>query len=149
MDRRGHGWFVLQFAFFLALLAAPFLQRSAAPRLLHVLGLGVLGSGLGIAAAVYRALGSSHSPWTTPTPDGHLVTSGIYRWLRHPIYAGWCLGALGGALLTGSWLGTYVTAALMVFYDLKARAEERYLVQQYAEYAMYARHVSRFVPGIY
>lgn len=147
--RRGRVWFALQFAFFLALLAAPFLQRREAPRLLRVLGLGVLASGCGVGAAGYRALGGSHSPWTTPIAGGRLVTTGIYGWMRHPIYAGWCLGALGGTLLTGSWLGTGVSAALMVFYDLKAREEERLLAERYPEYRAYTRQTSRFVPGAY
>jgi protein-S-isoprenylcysteine O-methyltransferase Ste14 len=69
-------------------LATPFLQRVAVPRLLGVLGLGVLASDVTVAVAGYRALGSSHSPWTTPAADGRLVTAGIYRRLRHPIYAG-------------------------------------------------------------
>jgi Phospholipid methyltransferase len=93
---------------FLALLAAPFLQHLDAPLLVRLLGLVLLAGGIVVAVAGYRALGSSHSPWTTPIDDGRLVKTGIYARIRHPIYTGWCLGALGGELLAGSILGVGV-----------------------------------------
>jgi protein-S-isoprenylcysteine O-methyltransferase Ste14 len=149
MDRRDYAWFAAQLVLFAAALAAPIVQRSPIHPLVRLLGIGLLGGGGTIAAAAYRALGASHSPWSTPLPDSHLVTSGIYRRVRHPIYLSWCLASVGAALLSGSLVELAVAAALTVFYDRRARAEERLLAASHAAYPDYVRSSSRFVPTIY
>jgi protein-S-isoprenylcysteine O-methyltransferase Ste14 len=142
-------WFGVQSLLFAGMLAAPVLQRGRVSRTVRVTGSMVMAGGVGVAAAGYAALGSSHSPWSTPVSDGGPITSGIYRRVRHPIYLGWFLGAVGGALLTGSRLGLLVAAALGFFYDSRARAEERLLAARYPTYAGYVRASRRFVPGLY
>lgn len=47
-------------------------------------------------------------------PPPVYVSQGPYRWLRHPIYAGFCLAAAGAALATGSRGGTWVVAPMVV-----------------------------------
>jgi protein-S-isoprenylcysteine O-methyltransferase Ste14 len=149
MSRRDRMWFGSQFVLFVAMLAAPVLQRQRPPWIARLLGIVLLAIGGGVAGAGYRALGRSHSPWSTPVAGGRLITSGIYRWVRHPIYVGWYLGALGEALVSGSMLGLGIAAALAAFYDLRSREEERLLAERYGTYAAYLGSSSRFVPGIY
>ena len=82
---------------------------------------------------------------------GHqLATGGPFRFLRHPIYAGLNLLALGTAV----WIPTANIAASMLLIllgsDLRARAEEKLLTRVFgAAYTEYCRHTSRFLPGIY
>jgi protein-S-isoprenylcysteine O-methyltransferase Ste14 len=82
---------------------------------------------------------------------GHrLATEGPFRHIRHPIYAGLDLLAIGSAL----WVPTLTlwAAALLMFVggDLRARAEERLLRQVFgAAYDDYRARTSRFVPGLY
>ena len=96
MNRRGGPWFVVQFLSFVALLGAPMVRRRRPALVVRVLGLGLLGAGAAVAVAGYRDLGESHSPRTTPNEERcGLVMTGIYGHVRHPIYAGWCLGSLG------------------------------------------------------
>jgi protein-S-isoprenylcysteine O-methyltransferase Ste14 len=78
-----------------------------------------------------------------------LVTTGIYGHVRHPIYAGWCLRSLGFEAVTGSLPGVSVAAALFVFYDLKAREEDRRVADRYPGAVRYRAEVKRFVPGVY
>jgi protein-S-isoprenylcysteine O-methyltransferase Ste14 len=146
---RGRLWFAVQFGLFLALLAAPLLQRFDAPPVLRALGSATLLAGILVAVAGYRALGARHSPWTAPIDGGEIVTTGVYGRIRHPIYAGWCLGALGFELLTGSLLGVGFALALVVYYDLRAREEERLLRARYPAYVAYQRRAKRFIPGLY
>ena len=149
-SQRGGVWFALQSAFLLALLGSPFIDRRRPPPAARILGLSLVASGAGVAVAGYRELGVSHSPWTTPAgDDGRLVTTGIYGRLRHPIYAGWCLGSLGLEVLAGSRLGGGVVGALMVFYDLKSREEDKLLAARYPCAGDYRAAVKRFIPGIY
>ena len=146
--RRETGWLILQSAFFVAMLGSPLVERRAPAALTRLGGLGLLLAGVGVAMSGYRALGRSHSPWTEPTGEG-LVTTGIYGQVRHPIYAGWCLGGLGFEILFGSWLGVGVVGGVAVFYDLKAREEEKLLDERYPDGASYRAAVDRFVPGVY
>jgi protein-S-isoprenylcysteine O-methyltransferase Ste14 len=83
--------------------------------------------------------------------QGHqLATGGPFRLMRHPIYMGLNLLALGTAI----WVPTaivWVGFALMVLgSDLRARAEEKLLEQSFGEpYRSYLARTQRFVPGIY
>lgn len=83
--------------------------------------------------------------------EGHqLATGGPFRFVRHPIYLGLNLLALGTAvwiptaILWGSWL------LMIVGSDLRARAEEKLLAQVFGTtYSEYCNRTSRFLPGIY
>ena len=82
---------------------------------------------------------------------GHeLATGGPFRYVRHPIYLGFDLLALGSAI----WISTptlWVAVVLMVGgSDLRARAEERLLRATFGEaYEAYRARTRRFVPGVY
>jgi protein-S-isoprenylcysteine O-methyltransferase Ste14 len=83
-------------------------------------------------------------------PGHELVTGGPFRFVRHPIYLGLNLLAVG----TACWVPTvtvWVGAALMVLSsDLRARAEEALLTRVFGPvYAEYRSRTSRFVPGVY
>lgn len=69
--------------------------------------------------------------------------------MRHPIYLGWSVTAFGTSLLSSSLLGLVVAATITIFYDVRARHEERLLVQRYPSYAQHALSSSRFIPGVY
>ena len=94
-------------------------------------------------------LGESLTPMPRPRSDARLIESGVYRRLRHPIYAGLMLGGLGWAALTASLPAFLVGLLLALFLDAKARREEAWLLERYAGYADYRRRSKRFLPGIY
>jgi len=96
-----------------------------------------------------RDLDRSISPMPRPTETSVLIQDGIYRRLRHPIYAGLILVALGWSLLMASLAALVLALLLAVILDLKARREEVWLRERYPGYAAYATHTKRFVPGIY
>ena len=82
---------------------------------------------------------------------GHqLATEGAFRLLRHPIYMGMNLLALG----TATWAPTVLTwagfALVVIGSDLRARSEEALLLGVFGPvYADYCRRTKRFVPGLY
>lgn len=82
---------------------------------------------------------------------GHqLATSGPFSLVRHPIYAAFCLLALGSFL----WIPNEVTLAglvlIVLFGDIRGRAEEKLLEQAFgAEYVDYKKRVARLVPLVY
>ncbi len=82
---------------------------------------------------------------------GHeLATGGPYAFVRHPIYAGMNLLALGTAVWIPTPL-TWISVALMILgSDLRGRVEERVLTEAFGEqYRAYCARTRRFLPGLY
>jgi protein-S-isoprenylcysteine O-methyltransferase Ste14 len=78
-----------------------------------------------------------------------LVTSGLYRWVRHPIYLGEFLAFLGILTLTISPYSVSVYAAFMVLQLRRMVMEERTLAAAYPEYDEYRTRTARLLPGVY
>jgi len=149
MEQRGKAWFIFQLILFCSILIVPVIERVEFPLWLRAIGLALLVCGVIITVLGYRTIGRSHSPWTNPIEDGHFTSTGIYSCVRHPIYVGWIVGTLGWELLANSLLGVGITVVLLVFYDLKSREEEKWLVEKYPDYSGYKDRVKRFVPWVY
>ena len=77
------------------------------------------------------------------------MTTGLYRFVRNPIYAGVIAAMLGASLGAGSWLAIVLTFVLAVVLDLKTRLEEVYLRERFPDYATYAERTKKFIPGVY
>ncbi len=83
--------------------------------------------------------------------DHRLVTHGIYRRVRHPMYLGLFLYSLGQALVLPNWLaGPSYLVTFGVLYVLRVGAEERMMRDRFgADYEAYARSTKRLVPGLW
>jgi protein-S-isoprenylcysteine O-methyltransferase Ste14 len=89
--------------------------------------------------------------WGTPMSqreNPELVTSGPYRFVRHPIYSGILVAGLGTAVaLNWKWLIVAVLAGAYFVYS--ATIEERYLIEQFPDaYPTYKRSTKMLVPFI-
>jgi protein-S-isoprenylcysteine O-methyltransferase Ste14 len=82
---------------------------------------------------------------------GHaLCVDGPYRFVRHPIYLAMDLWAVGSALTCPTAATIAGAAVIFVGSDLRARAEEGFLVAVFGdEYRAYAARVRRLLPGVY
>jgi protein-S-isoprenylcysteine O-methyltransferase Ste14 len=95
-------------------------------------------------------LGRRFSGLVAIQPGHKLVTSGIYRLIRHPSYLGLLLGALGWALAFRSGVGVILAALNLIPLVARMNAEEALLTSEFgAEYGNYRAHTSRLIPGIY
>ena len=80
----------------------------------------------------------------------HLVTSGPYRYVRHPAYAAFPFLMVGSGLAPGSWLAALIGLLLVVPVLRRAALEDRVLREQLEGYAAYARQVRyRMFPGVW
>ena len=79
-----------------------------------------------------------------------LVTTGPYRLVRHPIYLGLALLALGGALAFSNWAAVLiVVCGLVPTFAWRARAEETLLCRTFGEtYALYRKHTKMIIPRV-
>lgn len=146
---RGEGWVVAQMLLLLAILGAPpelgGLERLPGWVRIPGLLLGLLGGVIGVLGI--RALGTNLTAFPRPKDDAELVEHGIYGVVRHPIYSGLVVAATGYALLRTSIPSLILSLVLGVFFDQKARREERWLEARYPGYGDYCRRVrGRIIP---
>lgn len=107
----------------------------------------VLGSGVLITACL--GLGRSLTPLPFPKEGSSLVQTGLYGIVRHPIYSGGLVLAIGWAMRVQSWFTLGYVFLLFLFFDLKSRREEAWLTQRFPEYADYRRRVRKLIPFLY
>jgi len=112
-------------------------------------GLALLLGGAGLAVGGAVKLGAALTPLPCPAADSVLRETGAYRLVRHPMYCGVILAAFGWALLSRGWLTLGYAAAGCVFLDVKARREEKWLLERFPGYAAYQRRVRKLVPFVY
>jgi protein-S-isoprenylcysteine O-methyltransferase Ste14 len=80
----------------------------------------------------------------------HVVDTGPYAWVRHPMYASAIFYLIGMPLLLGSAWGLAVVPVIVIGISLRSIAEERKLARELAGYADYMRHVPyRIVPFVW
>ncbi len=124
-------------------------QGDEPPLAFRLLGTAACVAGLLVIGWGSVALGSFLTPFPRPTERHELITGGPFRWVRHPIYSGVLLTALGACLISGSWLALAFWLALCVLFDLKSRREELWLAQRHPAYLEYRNRTRKFVPLVY
>lgn len=112
---------------------------AVAGRVLQLVGLVVL-------ALALVNLGTSLTALPTPTPHSTLKTTGLYRFVRHPIYTGVLALVLGSAVVSANPWSLACALGLTGWFGWKARWEEARLRRRYPDYAAYAARTPRFVP---
>jgi protein-S-isoprenylcysteine O-methyltransferase Ste14 len=108
----------------------------------------LLVGGLLFLSAIFR-LGSNLTAVPYPKEQGMLVETGPYRLVRHPMYCGMILLALGWAFLVHGWLTIGYAVGLLLLFDVKSRREEKWLKEKYPGYFSYQKRVRKLIPLIY
>lgn len=115
---------------------------------LTMAGIVVASAGLVLFLAGAVALGRSLTPLPRPKDEASMRERGAYRLVRHPIYGGAILVAVGWSM-AGTPLALVPTALLVALLEMKSRRKEAWLVDRYTGYEAYRRRVRWwFVPGI-
>jgi len=79
-----------------------------------------------------------------------LVDSGVYAWVRHPLYLGILLFCLVFILISISLVSIAIWIAFFVFFDRMATYEEKSLIEILGEpYIAYQRRVSKWLPKVW
>lgn len=86
----------------------------------------------------------------TVAKDQRIISTGLYGWVRHPMYAGALVLFIGIPLALGSWWGLVLVPPLLLGLVMRLTDEERHLTGHLEGYADYRRQVRfRLVPGIW
>lgn len=77
-----------------------------------------------------------------------LVSHGVYRWIRHPMYASiWLWGLAQGMMLANWFAGWAVMPAFAAMYFIRTPREERLMLEEFGDgYRKYARRTGRIFP---
>lgn len=106
--------------------------------------------GITIAIIARRRLGENWSSGVVLKEDHELMTTGLYRYVRHPIYSGVLLMGLGTAVVMGKVYAITVFVVVLVFIGFKVRREEKVLTKHFPnEYPGYKSRVKAIIPFVW
>ncbi len=150
VGERGETYVIAQFSllFCIAIGTVPFVGVL----LTSILGPAFIVAGLILVYKSAADLKDNLSPWPVPTDPkagrGSLINSGIYTYIRHPMYSGLLMGMAGLSIFTDSTTRLMLTFALYLVLDAKSDFEEASLVKTYgSEYVEYKAKVQhKFFP---
>jgi protein-S-isoprenylcysteine O-methyltransferase Ste14 len=115
------------------------------------LGTAAFGTALWLFHRTHKDLGQNWSVALEIRHQHALVTSGIYRHVRHPMYSAFWLWAVAQALLLPNWIaGPAGLACFGTLFFLRIGREERLMIEAFGDcYRRYMERTARIVPGIY
>jgi protein-S-isoprenylcysteine O-methyltransferase Ste14 len=91
-------------------------------------------------------LNTNLSPFPSPKTSAELVQSGLYKYVRHPIYSGILILLLSYGLYTASSYKLGITIILYVLFYFKSGYEEVRLQEVFTHYKSYKKTTGRFFP---
>jgi protein-S-isoprenylcysteine O-methyltransferase Ste14 len=134
-------------------LASPVLSFAEYPLSLGPLVAGVICFvvGLWLFYRSHTDLGANWSITLEVREQHRLITQGVYRRIRHPMYSALILYSLGHALVIPNWVaGPANLVAFGILFTLRVHAEEQMMSDAFGdEYARYAARTKRLVPGVW
>ncbi len=112
------------------------------------IGAVVFASGIALAVWARVQLGRNWGMPMTQKAEPELVTSGPYRFVRHPIYSGLLAGLLGTALASNL-IGLIIVAILGAYFYYSASVEEKNLTATFpTTYPAYRAHTKMLIPFV-
>jgi protein-S-isoprenylcysteine O-methyltransferase Ste14 len=144
ITRLHHGLFTL------LLIGSPFedMLRGGRPEW-RATGLALFTAGVLLYRVAGRNLGDALSPFIEPREAAPLVTHGLYRHVRHPIYLAEAMIAAGAPLTLGCRWMLAVAAGAACVLALRILREEEALARTFPDYPHYATKTKRLVPFVY
>ena len=137
----------------LAWIATPLLAFADYPLRPLPLAAGIvcLAASLWLFARSHADLGTNWSITLEVREEHRLITNGIYRRIRHPMYSALLLYSLGQALALPNWIaGPSYGVAMLLLIALRLGPEERMMREAFgSEYEAYGRRTKRLIPGVW
>jgi protein-S-isoprenylcysteine O-methyltransferase Ste14 len=146
---------VMVLLLYFALTFLPFADRRSIGVMVDaqaVRWFGLVLSGLGCALVFWSgvALGRQYSAEVTIQKDHQLITTGLYRYIRHPRYLGVICLAIGLSLVYHSWIGLVASILFLGILLLRMRDEETLLHEEFGQmWDTYCIQSWRLIPHLY
>ena len=82
----------------------------------------------------------------SPSPSSLLITEGVYKFVRHPIFSSLAALFIGYAIISMSMEKLLFGFIIAIFFDFKASYEEQLLQDRFSAYIDYAAKVDKMIP---
>lgn len=138
----------IQFLLFVAFYFDISIMNFFVPNWIQVLTLILAIFGVVIVLLAILQLNKNLSPFPSPKSGSQLIKTGLYKFIRHPIYTGIILTFLGFSIYSESIYRLIITAILYFLFLLKSGYEEKLLQKKFSEYEEYRSKTGRFFPKI-
>lgn len=117
--------------------------------LLRVTGLTFSIMGIALVVISSITLKQNLTPFPSPKDNSTLITSGVYKYIRHPIYTGILFTIAGYGVYSENTLRLLVFITLLLLFISKLSFEETLLMKKFPEYKVYKTQTAALFPGIY
>jgi protein-S-isoprenylcysteine O-methyltransferase Ste14 len=116
-----------------------------------VAGVGCFAVGLWLFYRSHADLGTNWSITLQVREQHCLITRGVYRHVRHPMYLAILVYSIGQGLVLPNWVaGPSYLIAFAILFALRVGAEEKMMLDEFGhEYAAYMAKTKRLVPGLW
>ena len=116
-----------------------------------ILGLSLMVAGTAFRIWCIRTLGKFFTATVKTQHDQRVITSGAYKYLRHPSYSGAYIAAVGSSVFMHAPVAAIFTFIfLFIAYYFRIKAEEETLVKEFGEeYIAYRKRTKKLVPWVY
>ena len=94
-----------------------------------------------ILTVAIKDLGRNLSPFPRPINNSNLVTTGIYRLMRHPMYYSLLFMSFGVFIIKLSIYYLFLSTSLCLIIKFKIILEDQYLSNKFKDYSLYKREV--------
>jgi len=119
----------------------------ALPVWLRWLGAGIAVIGGALFVWTFRNLGKNLTDTVVTRREHTLVTTGPYRWVRHPFYVAAALSMLGNSLAAANWFLLGGGALVFILLAIRTPIEEAQLLARFGgAYEAYMQRTHRFLP---
>jgi len=150
--KNDNSFFLMVLPFYLSVYLPPaeyVLFRPTLHKGTLLLGFLLLIVGILVRMVALLQLGHNFSTAIVIEENSRLITSGVYRFVRHPLYLAVLLIAISGSIIF-SCLITWIFVAVTLYgVLLRIQKEEQTLLEHYPEYARYKKQTWKLVPFIY
>ncbi|MCK5101387.1 MAG: isoprenylcysteine carboxylmethyltransferase family protein [Cyclobacteriaceae bacterium] len=121
-----------------------------APDWVGWIGAGLFAFAIWILYRSHADLGKNWTPVLAIQKEHSLVTNGIYKYIRHPMYASHLLWAVAQILILHNWIAGFSFIVVMVpHYLMRAGTEEKMMIDQFGSaYEVYMKKTGRVLPKV-
>lgn len=125
-------------------------SKVGLPESIRWLGVGIGLLCIGLCYWVFSSIGQGISTTVATRTQAKLITTGPYRWVRHPLYVVGLanFGSIG--IIAANWFITGLVLLAFILVALRTQNEEEHLIAKFGdEYRDYMKRTGRFMPKIF
>jgi protein-S-isoprenylcysteine O-methyltransferase Ste14 len=121
------------------------------PYFLGWIGVALFATAIWLLWRSHNDLGRNWTAIVAVRHNSELITGGVYKYIRHPMYSAHLIWALAQIMILHNWIAGYSFIIVQVpFYFIRIKKEEKMMIEQYgAEYKAYMDQTDRMIPKLF